>query len=236
LFVGNLPFSADDGSLTERFEKYGEVNFVKMLVNDEGRSKGIAFIKMGSTQAANAAVKGEHGADFDGRQLRVNLSSDKGKTDAPRGGNSGADNSEAKALFVGNLPFSATEDSLCAFFGDGAVSARIPMNDEGRMKGFAFVEFETNAQAKAALSKNGHDMEGRALRLDLSAPKQGGGGRGGRGGFGGGRGGDRGGRGGRGGFGGGRGGFGDRRGGFGGDRGGFRGGRGGRGGFNNRRD
>jgi len=194
-----------------------------MLLNDEGRSKGIAFVKMGSTQAANAAVKGESGADCDGRQLRVNLSSDKGKADAPRGGNFGADNSEAKALFVGNLPFSATEDSLCAFFGDGATSARIPQDENGRMKGFAFVEFDSHEQAKAALSKNGHEMEGRALRLDLSAPKQGGGGRGGRGGFGGGRGGFGGDRGGRGGFGGGRGGFG-------GDRGGFRGGRGGFGG------
>jgi hypothetical protein len=34
LFVGSLPFSADDSSLTERFGKYGQVNFVKMLVND----------------------------------------------------------------------------------------------------------------------------------------------------------------------------------------------------------
>jgi len=76
---------------------------------------------------------------------------------------------------------------------------------------------------------NGYDLDGRAVRLDLSQSR-GGGGRGGRGGFGGGRGGGRGGfggdRGGRGGFGGGRGGFGGGRGGF-----GDRGGRGGRGGF-----
>ena len=71
---------------------------------------------------------------------------------------------------------------------------------------------------------NGQEIDGRAVRLDLSASKRSGGGdRGGRGCFGGGRGGGRGfgDRGGRGGFGGGRGGF-----------GGDRGGRGGRGGFN----
>ena len=98
------------------------------------------------------------------------------------------------------------------------------MNEEGRPKGFAHVEFATPEGAKKALELNGQELDGRGLRLDLSTPRTGGGGgsfggdRGGRGGFGGGRGGDRGGF--RGGFGGDRGG----RGGFGGGRGGFRGG------------
>ena len=110
------------------------------------------------------------------------------------------------------------------------------MGEDGRARGFCHVEFEDPAHAAEAMKLNGHEIDGRACRLDLSAPRTGGG----RGGFGGGRGGgDRGGRGGfgggRGGFGGGRGGFGGGRGGFGGGRGGFggdRGGRGGRGGFN----
>ena len=96
------------------------------------------------------------------------------------------------------------------------------MGDDGRPKGFAHVEFENPESAKSALELNGQDLDGRALRLDLSSGSS----RGGGSGFGGGRGrsGD------RGGFRGGRGGFGDR-GGFRGGRGGFGGGRGGRGGF-----
>jgi len=115
------------------------------------------------------------------------------------------------------------------------------MGEDGRARGFCHIEFADPAHAEAAMKFNGQEIDGRAIRLDLSAPRQGGGGRGGRGGFGdrGGRGcfGDRGrgGLGGRGGFGdrGGRGGFGARgRGGFGG-RGGGRGfGDRGRGGFN----
>lgn len=98
------------------------------------------------------------------------------------------------------------------------------MGEDGRPKGFAHIEFESHDAAKSALDLNGSDLDGRALRLDLSSGSRGGGS-----GFGGGRGrsGD------RGGFRGGRGGFGDRgfgdRGGRGG-RGGFRGGRGGFGG------
>jgi len=108
------------------------------------------------------------------------------------------------------------------------------MGEDGRARGFCHVEFEDPAHAAEAMKLNGQEIDGRACRLDLSAPRTGG-----RGGFGGGRGGGRGGfggdRGGRGGFGGGRGGFGGGRGGFGGGRGGGRGGfgdRGGRGGFN----
>ena len=92
------------------------------------------------------------------------------------------------------------------------------MGEDGRSKGFAYVQFSSPDGAKKALELNGFELDGRAVRLDLSQSNKSGGG-GGRGGFGGGRGG----------FGGGRGGFGGDRGGFGG-RGGFGYGRGGFGG------
>ena len=105
------------------------------------------------------------------------------------------------------------------------------MQEDGRRKGFCHIQFEDASQAAEAVKLNGQMVDGRELRLDLSAKRDRGAG-GGRGGFGGGRGGGFG-----GGFGGGRGGgFGGDRGGRG--RGGFGGGRGdrggrGRGGFGN---
>lgn len=121
-------------------------------------------------------------------------------------------------IYVGNLPFSATSDSLNELFAQfGTVdSAKIVMDrDTGRSKGFGFVEMSTSEEAAAAIEKlNGSDMGGRSLVVNEARPMEP---RTGGGGFGGGRGGDRGGdRGGRGG-----GGFG---GGRGGDRGGDRGG------------
>ncbi len=121
-----------------------------------------------------------------------------------------------KKIYVGNLPFSATNDALNELFSKfGSVdSAKIVMDrDTGRSKGFGFVEMSTDDQAAAAIDKlNGSDMGGRNLVVNEARPMEPR-----TGGFGGGRGGDRGGdRGGRGGFGGGRGG--DR----GGDRGGNR--------------
>ncbi|MBL7715589.1 MAG: RNA-binding protein [Bdellovibrionales bacterium] len=103
-----------------------------------------------------------------------------------------------KKLFVGNLPFSATEDVLKDAFAEcGTVeSAKIITDREtGRSKGFAFVEMSSDAEAQAAISRmNGADYEGRTLRVNEALPpkpREGGFG-GPRGGAGGGRGGPRG--------------------------------------------
>jgi len=111
-----------------------------------------------------------------------------------------------KKLFVGNLPFSATEQSIKdAFSKCGTVeSAKIITDrDTGRSKGFGFVEMSSDSEAADAISKmNAAEIDGRAISVSEAkpqAPREGGGGGGGgygggRGGGGGGRGGGRGGR------------------------------------------
>lgn len=122
----------------------------------------------------------------------------------------------SKRIYVGNLPFQATEQDLTTLFSQvGAVESinLITDRDTGRSKGFAFVEMGDEEADKAITQLNGTELAGRALVVNEArpqAPRSGGGG------------------GGRGGFGGGRGGYGGHRGGGGG--GGGRGGRGGRGG------
>lgn len=107
-----------------------------------------------------------------------------------------------KKLYVGNLPFSATEAELRELFGaHGQVaSASIVMDREtGRSRGFAFVEMSNDEEANAAVNAlNGQSMGGRALVVNEARPREAGAGGGGRGGFGGGggRGGSRGGGGG----------------------------------------
>jgi RNA recognition motif-containing protein len=129
-----------------------------------------------------------------------------------------------KKLYVGNLPFDASEADLESMFGQYGQLDSISVvrdRDTGQPRGFAFVEFGDDAAADAAIAgTNGVQMGGRALMVNEArpqAPRSGGGG--GRG------------FGGRGGPGGGRGGAGGGRGGYGGGgRGGNRGGGGGRGG------
>ena len=94
-----------------------------------------------------------------------------------------------KKLYVGNLPFSATDQILSDTFAQcGTVeSAKIIMDREsGRSKGFGFVEMSTEAEATDAISKfNGADYDGRAMTVNEAkpmVPREGGS----RGGFGGG--------------------------------------------------
>lgn len=96
-------------------------------------------------------------------------------------------------LYVGNLPYSVTEDELKNLFAKyGEIVSANVITDKysGRSKGFGFVEFETEEQAKAAEELNGKDLEGRPLKVNIAREKQDRPGNGGgRGGHGGGRGG-----------------------------------------------
>ena len=99
-------------------------------------------------------------------------------------------------IYVGNLAYSTSDDSLKTAFGAyGEVTSARVVTDRmtGRSKGFGFVEMPDRAQAQAAIDAlNGKDVDGRALRVNESQPKpreerrSGGGGGGGGGGYGGG--------------------------------------------------
>lgn len=88
-----------------------------------------------------------------------------------------------KSIYVGNLPFTTTEDELRDLFADfGTVhEARLMMDrDTGRPRGFAFVQME-DADADAAIrALNGRDMGGRTLRINEAQDRPSGGGGGGR--------------------------------------------------------
>jgi RNA recognition motif-containing protein len=99
-----------------------------------------------------------------------------------------------RKLYVGNLPYSATEQSLReAFATSGTVDSvsLITDRDTGQSKGFAFVEMATDSEAQAATQNmNGKMLDGRQIKVNEAKPRENrGGGGGNRGGFGGGGGG-----------------------------------------------
>jgi cold-inducible RNA-binding protein len=100
-----------------------------------------------------------------------------------------------KKLYVGNLPFQATEQDLVDWFAQAGVSGPtvtlIRDQMSGQLRGFGFVEVPNNEEADRAIQAlNGQDFMGRNVVVNEARPREGGGG--GRGGYGG----DRGGRGG----------------------------------------
>ena len=85
-------------------------------------------------------------------------------------------------IYVGNLPFSADEESVRALFAQhGTVDsvALISDRDTGRPRGFGFVEMTKSDAARAIQNLNGHELDGRALKVNEAQEKQrsGGGGR-----------------------------------------------------------
>jgi len=74
LYVGNLPFTADENSIRELFSTSGRaVTEVKLVTDrDTGRPRGFGFVEMGSSDDVDGAIRDLNGRDFGGRPLTVN--------------------------------------------------------------------------------------------------------------------------------------------------------------------
>jgi len=101
----------------------------------------------------------------------------------------------AMKLYVGNLPFSTTNQDLNDIFGEiGAVESCNVIEDRetGRSRGFGFVEMANKEDGERAISElNGKEVNGRELKVNEAKPQERRGGGGGGGGYGGGGGGGR---------------------------------------------
>lgn len=90
--------------------------------------------------------------------------------------NGGGDNAANPAkLFIGNLPWSMTQDDIDELFGQyGTIvdSHLATHRDSGRSRGFAFVTYESAEEAEAAIEAlHGHEVDGRDLRVSVAQPK-----------------------------------------------------------------
>ncbi len=79
-------------------------------------------------------------------------------------------------IYVGNLPYSVTSESLAQMFANtGSVTSAMVISDKmtGRSKGFGFVEFATEEDAQNAIKEfDGKDVDGRPLKVSIARPKE----------------------------------------------------------------
>ncbi|NCB37242.1 MAG: RNA-binding protein [Erysipelotrichia bacterium] len=74
IFVGNLPFSIDNGKLETEFARFGTVVGAKVIMDrNSGRSRGYGFVEFAEESSAQSAVDGMNGQPMDGRNLTVSL-------------------------------------------------------------------------------------------------------------------------------------------------------------------
>jgi RNA recognition motif-containing protein len=85
IYVGNLSYDTDNGSLDQMFKPYGTVTSAQVIMDRmTGQSKGFGFVEMGSPSEAKAAIDALDGTELNGRAVKVNEA--KPRVDRPRGG------------------------------------------------------------------------------------------------------------------------------------------------------
>lgn len=181
LFVRGLPYSADEDQVKEVFSKLGKVRFAKILKKEDGSSKGIGFVRFFSTEDAKNVLNESENIKIEGRSVKLSFS--KGKGASPSGSMpSKPSNREcglslpershdtATKLFVSNLSFKAQEGDIISLFSKYGqlTELRLPLNEEGKRKGFCFIGFSSVESGEKALSANGQDLKGRNIRVEIS--------------------------------------------------------------------
>eukprot|EP00584_Thalassiosira_punctigera_P023785 CAMPEP_0172551388 /NCGR_PEP_ID=MMETSP1067-20121228/38993_1 /TAXON_ID=265564 ORGANISM="Thalassiosira punctigera, Strain Tpunct2005C2" /NCGR_SAMPLE_ID=MMETSP1067 /ASSEMBLY_ACC=CAM_ASM_000444 /LENGTH=259 /DNA_ID=CAMNT_0013339173 /DNA_START=98 /DNA_END=873 /DNA_ORIENTATION=- len=203
LYVGNLDYATDEPRLREVFGAFGNVTDVFLpMERGTSRPRGFGFVTLSTRSSAEDAISKMDQSQLDGRTIRVNESKPRGEgpADIARGGGPGGgvrglgpggygtfnpQGRDEVKLYVGNLSFETTEESVRSMFEQfGPVSdCFLPTDREsGRVRGFAFVTMPAKEAEVACGKANGMELDGRMLRINEAQPKGSGGGRGGRGG------------------------------------------------------
>lgn len=178
LYVGNLPYSITNSELAELFGEAGTVASAEIVYDRvTDRSRGFAFVTMGSVEDAKEAIRMFDGSQVGGRTVKVNF------PEVPKGGerlvmgpkisnNYRSFVDSPHKIYCGNLGWGLTSQGLRDAFAEqpGVLSAKVIYErDSGRSRGFGFVSFETAESAAAALDlMNGVEVQGRPLRLNLA--------------------------------------------------------------------
>ncbi|NXS88895.1 NUCL protein, partial [Erpornis zantholeuca] len=160
LFLKNLPYRVTEDEIREVFENALEV---RIVMNKDGSSKGMAYVEFKTEAEANKALEEKQGTEIEGRAVVIDFTGEKSQQEHQKGG-------ESKTLIVNNLSYAATEETLQEVF-KKASSIKVPQNNQGRPKGYAFVDFATTEDAREALNScNNTEIEGRTIRLEFSSP------------------------------------------------------------------
>ena len=193
LFVAGLPDGMSEEVLKQLFEATGGKVVAVSLPKDRmtGRPRGFGFVTLASPQEAQAARDALDGSLQAGKSISVRpFQAEPPRRDAagpmgagprPMGGPPGRpggppQQSPDRTLYVGNLPYDATNEEVLALINavtpDGVVRVHLPMDADGRKRGFGFVTLASAEAAKAAADAlRTADLRNRRLVVNLAHPK-----------------------------------------------------------------
>lgn len=153
-WLQNLSPEVDNKALYDTFSQFGKILSSKIATGPGGESKGHGFVQYEDEASAQAAIDTVNGKELVGQQVFV------GPFKRREDRDTGVD--KFTNLYVKNLDESVTDSILQEVFGEiGPLNSAIVMkDDEGKSKGFGFVNYEKSEDAHTAVEKlNGHKHE-----------------------------------------------------------------------------
>ena len=190
LFVAGLPDSVSEDVLKQLFEATGGQVVSVSIPKDRttGRPRGFGFVTMGTGDEAKAARGALDGSLQAGRSISVRpFQAESARSEAPRDGGfrptprgdgppRGAPMPQDRTLYVGNLPYDAAQDEIETLVNsvtdNAVVRVNLPMDPDGRKRGFGFVTLASSEAAKIAADALANaDLRGRRLIVNIAHPK-----------------------------------------------------------------
>ena len=175
LFVKNLSYQTTEKQLAEYFGKYGDVELSKIVYNKENnKSKGIGFVQFYEPESATKAMNDSSSLSLDGRVLKISYSNErsapKQTQTQPHQSKPRSNNNSKYSIFVANLNFDSNEQGIRNFFKDcGKITGvRIAKSANGKSRGFAHVDFDSQESLDKAMKKRNCRLDKRRLRLEIS--------------------------------------------------------------------
>eukprot|EP00743_Colponemidia_sp_Colp-15_P000145 GILK01000167.1.p1 GENE.GILK01000167.1~~GILK01000167.1.p1 ORF type:complete len:256 (+),score=35.43 GILK01000167.1:62-829(+) len=184
VYVGGLSYDANESDINSLFSDVPGLTSVRLLrTPDTQRSKGTAFVEFDTPENAERAAQAKADTEHLGRTLKVALAQPKTFINRPartprfeqQGFGDRIRPEGCTTVYVGNLPYTTTEEVLRELFQDcGDInSIRIAMGPDGRPRGFAHVDFSSEDAVDKAMVKNSTDLSGRTLTINFAFKKSG---------------------------------------------------------------
>jgi nucleolin len=181
LFVAGLPESISEDVLRQLFEATGGSVVEVSLPRDRntGRPRGFGFVTFSSAEEASSARASLDGSLQAGRAISVRPFS----SEPPRRGERAETRQESsgpppgdRTLYVGNLPYDATQQEIVQFLSesgvDSVVRVHLPSNPDGRLRGFGFVTLSSaEAATEAVQNLRSVELRGRRLMISIAHPR-----------------------------------------------------------------
>merc|ERR1712023_339722 len=181
IFVKNLDESATADTIREMFAAFGEITSLALMKNEDGTSKGFAFINFADMDSAKKAVDAKNGEEFMGKLMYVGRAQKKSERMAELKEKfdkikmERINKYQGVNLYVKNLDEQLADEAFTkAFKQYGQItSCRVMRDDKGNGKGFGFVCYTTPEEAtKAVTEMNGKILASKPIYVALAQRKE----------------------------------------------------------------